>query len=149
MNSWKELFHKHTWFLTRSYALFLCMRICVLSLLEYIKSIATVIFCFSHLLCRSQLQGFVYILPYMAAIRHLGDNPPGRSKVTLLSVTSEANSDPLSVNYTLGIQSPKIHASWTHQGTPNGPWRDRNSWKKEKKKIVIKKVTQKVIKKMC
>ena len=55
-------------------------------------------------------------------------------------------SDPPSVNYTLGIQSPKIHASWKQQGTPDGPRRDRNPWAREKNSD--KNVTQKVIKKM-
>ncbi|KAI3364445.1 hypothetical protein L3Q82_011235, partial [Scortum barcoo] len=39
----------------------------------------------------SQLQGSIHNLPYMAAMHHLGDDPPGRSEVTLLSVISEAN----------------------------------------------------------
>lgn len=41
-------------------------------------------------LCRSQLQGAVHVLPYMAAMRRPGADRPGGPEVTPLPVTSEA-----------------------------------------------------------
>ena len=104
---------KHTWLIWCPCVIFLC---------ECKEWTASNIFSFfSFFRCRSQLQVSVHILPYMAAMHHLGDDPPGRSEVTLLSVISEANIQTLR-RWT--IPSASNHQRFMHPESSRGPLAD-------------------------
>lgn len=83
-------------------------------------------------LFRSQRQGCIHILPYMAIKHHLGDDPPRRSEVTLLAIISEAN---IQTHRLWAIPSTSNHQRFMYPDCSRGPLtnqRGRDKWKKEK-----------------
>lgn len=86
---------------------------------------------------QSQRQGSVHILPYMAAMCHLGADPPGRSKVTHFPIISEAN---IQSRRLWAVPSTSNHQRFMHpesSGVP--PWTADHrkaaviKWAREKK----------------
>lgn len=95
--------------------------------------------CFSFPLFRYQCQCPVHVLPYMAAMRHLGADPPGRSEVTLFVATSEEAT--IQTRRLWALPSTSDHQRFMHTESIRVPgWTPdhRGGWRLLKERLNIK-----------